>query len=192
MTCFKVLVSNVKDDNKSNTSKVKNLFLKGVLNEDFLYFLTSPTVLGHSFEAFRRAAAQKQMVQSTLLRPLFSGGPKGWNSGFDETHDIHNFFLTFIRTLDRYPWLLHFGFSHMITCFKVLVSNVKDDNKLKTSKLKNLFSQCFSNWIFFWISGFTGLHSYSLQFRGLRCPELLGQGVATGISAKGFVGNWND
>ena len=44
----------------------------------------------------------------------------------------------------------------------------------------------------FWVSGFTGLHSYSLPFRGFRCPELLGQGVATDISAKGFVGNWDD
>ena len=94
-------------------------------------------------------------MQSTLLRPSFSGGPKGWNSGFDETHDIHNFFSTFIRTLDRYPWLLHFGFSHMITCFKVLVLNVKDDNKSKTSKVKILFFGGVPKRGFSSISGFS-------------------------------------
>ena len=38
--------------------KWKTCFLEGSPNEDFLQFLGSPTVLGHSFEAFRRAAAQ--------------------------------------------------------------------------------------------------------------------------------------
>ena len=123
--------------------------------EDFPEFLASPTVLGHSFEAFRRAAAQKQVVQSTLLRPSFSSGPKGWNSGFDETHDFYNFFQTFGHTLDSHPWLIHLSFNRMMTCFKYLVSNLKVDNKRETAKVKNLFWQCSSNWGFSWISGFS-------------------------------------
>ena len=153
---------------KRSLLKSKTCFLEGSRNEDFLQFLASPTVLGHSFEAFRRAAAQKQMVQSTLLRPFLSGGPKGWNSGFDETHDIHNFFQTFIHTLDRYPWLLHFGFPRMITCFKVLVSNIKDDNKSKTSKVKDLFLGGVPKWGFSSISDFScglGPHFWNISAR---------------------------
>ena len=64
------------------------LFCKGPLDANFSWISGFFYGLGHHFEAFRRAAAQKQVVQSTLLRPSSSGGPKGKNSRFDETHNF--------------------------------------------------------------------------------------------------------
>ena len=46
--------------------------------QDFLEFLASPTVLGTIFKHFgAQQRKSKQVVQSTLLHPSFSGGPKG-------------------------------------------------------------------------------------------------------------------
>ena len=148
---------------KSNTC-----FLEGSPNEDFLQFLASPAVLGHTFETFRRAAAQKHMVQSTLLRPSLSDGPKGWNSGFDETRDFWTFISISNGGFLEDPQALHFGQKLMNISFKVLVSNLKVHSEPKSSEVKNLFSRRSSSWGFSWISGFPcglGPQSWSISAR---------------------------
>ena len=152
---FNIQMSNFQVNSKTERHKWEMLFCKGPPDARFSWISGFSYGLGPSFEAFRRTAAQKQMVQSTVLRPYLSGGPKGWNSAFDETHDFHNLFQTFGHTLDSYPWLIHLSFNRMITCFKYLVSNPKVDNKRETAKVKNLFWQCSSNWVFSWNSGFS-------------------------------------